>query len=211
MLRTTFESKSHRNAPVPNGQRGVVIDTCLKIVGTTWVELEKAIEAEDEREVHKLGERLRGHLVFAVVVCTATSGMTMLVAYEHNLEGRIPATILRLARCLGVFGIFSGAHNFYCLQKLFSSPSAVRDLLHSKLRVTCFCMAQTLTHISFWLAFLLTPSNFYLWYLALGDRPWGILTPMIIVPIINNTHRRIFNNQHPTLRHELPLKLPPAI
>ncbi|KAG2752874.1 hypothetical protein P692DRAFT_20951509 [Suillus brevipes Sb2] len=108
MLRTTFESKSHKNVPVPNGQRAVLSSTppaCLKIVGTTWIELEKAIEAEDEREVHKLGERLRGHLVFAVVVCTATSGVTMLVAYyEHNLEGRIPATISRLARSLAAFG-----------------------------------------------------------------------------------------------------------
>lgn len=51
-----------------------------------------------------MGERLRGHLVFAVVVCAATSGITMLVAYEQDLEGRIPATILRLARSLAAFG-----------------------------------------------------------------------------------------------------------
>jgi hypothetical protein len=50
--------------------------------------LEKVMKAEDESKFHKLGERLRGHLAFAVVGCTATSG-TILVASEQKDASRL--------------------------------------------------------------------------------------------------------------------------
>jgi hypothetical protein len=71
---------------------------CLSVVGTTWVELERATRAEDAGEFKALGERLLRRIVVTAAGCTIVSTIAILATPGD------PSDVLVVAKFFTVLG-----------------------------------------------------------------------------------------------------------
>ncbi|KAG2083638.1 hypothetical protein BD769DRAFT_619424 [Suillus cothurnatus] len=151
---------------------GFITDMCLSVVGTTWVELERATRAEDAGEFKALGERLLRRIVVTAAGCTIVSTIAILATPGD------PSNALVVARFFTVLGVASTIRCYARLEGLLSSPSALCELSQSS-RFTRFFLQQALTYLSSYIACSLTLINFYLALCHIA-RSWGIVFPTLV-------------------------------
>ncbi|KAG1882362.1 hypothetical protein F4604DRAFT_1990631 [Suillus subluteus] len=152
-------------------RRGFVTDVCLSIVGTTWVELERATRADSD-EFHRLGERLLNRIIITVAGCTIVSTTVILTTPGD------PSDVLVVGKFFAGFGVISGVLNYARLRAVMSSRGALCDLSQS-MRFTRFFIQQIFAYISCVVACSLTLANLYT-TLCYAVQSWEFVFPILL-------------------------------
>ncbi|KAG2361922.1 hypothetical protein BDR07DRAFT_1376926 [Suillus spraguei] len=156
----------------PSGRSGEAVDpfwglmneTCLPIMGTTWDDLEVVTQAPDNNEFKQLGVRLTSCLLMITTGCAAGSVITVLATsgwdgtmmrWNTNTTSRILVALVFFI----FYGIISGAMNYIHIQDLFASHPVIRCLRGCLLTYIACGLAGVLTILDFFLA---------LWYTIPG-------------------------------------------
>ncbi|KAG2122991.1 hypothetical protein BD769DRAFT_1776981 [Suillus cothurnatus] len=130
-------------------RQGATNNMCFAIIGTSWDELERAID--DVGKFHRLRRHLLARLVYTAASCTAMASIAILApgwpGSVMRWDGRVPSMVLVVGEFLIAYGDITGIRNFARMQTLMDSPSNICNLSQSS-RFTRFCLQQICTYLS---------------------------------------------------------------